>query len=184
MAVLKTNIIGLTEGQKTEPHYFRLLAKGRTLAQNEIRAAKSPDPLNMLSELLQWREAEEQQDKQPEAWLILDGETREQDPTRWRRLQKAFQKADKYGLQIALSQPSFELWLLLHLEDISDKELAKLAGSTPQQINQRLAKYVGGRYRKSDFPFTELSNDMLKRAMAVECEAVRGVKGLCQSLLV
>ena len=183
MAESRTFIIGLTEGQKTEPHYFRLLAKGRSLAPHKIRAAKSPDPLNMLSELLQWRDAEAKQGKALQTWLILDAETKQQDPTRWRRLQKAVGQTQKYGLQVALSQPSFELWLLLHLEALGSEELEKLAKSAPEQINQRLAKHVGGHYRKSDFPFAEMSEEMLERAMAAESAAVGGVQRLCQVLL-
>lgn len=100
-----------TEGVKTEPQYFAILNNCYSFIHVDcLKSSNSPPEVlkNMKDHL-----KKEPLKKSDEAWLVVDKDqwTDEQ----LAQLHAWSQDADNYGL--ALSNPKFEYWLLLHFED-------------------------------------------------------------------
>ncbi len=137
-----------TEGTRTEPAYLMALAEQYAPEKLTITPAKSTDPQRII------RQAIEHIKVHPEdqAWAILDVETG--DSVRRKHLNKAVTDAARFGIQLALSNPSFEYWLLLHeLEPPAEQPPV-----TAQQLHARLSKNWNG-YDKVNLPIERLLNE-------------------------
>jgi hypothetical protein len=112
----KKTILIVCEGKQTEPNYFNALRS--TLRRKNIRVLIIPGGENLVTPiyLVQNMEAERQKlDWDPtndEAWCVFDIE---QVGTH-HSLDQALGFARKHNFQLALSNPAFEYWLLLHFE--------------------------------------------------------------------
>ncbi|MBI2423524.1 MAG: RloB domain-containing protein [Candidatus Hydrogenedentes bacterium] len=106
-------VILAVEGSRTEPAYFGLLDSLSVTVK--IRCLKSHDksaPLHVLKRLKSWIQNEDLA-LSDAAWLVVDRDT-------WSEFDLEQLHAwscgdDRFGL--ALSNPCFEYWLLLHFED-------------------------------------------------------------------
>jgi len=109
-------ILVACEGKQTEPNYFNALRS--TLRHKNIRVLIIPGGENLVTPiyLVQNMEAERKKlDWDPtndEAWCVFDIE---QVGTQ-HSLDQALVFARKHNFQLALSNPAFEYWLLLHFE--------------------------------------------------------------------
>lgn len=100
-----------TEGKKTEPQYFAMF-KYHSAIDIQLLKHDASDPLSVLKQMKVYlNKARLKPDD--EAWLVVDKDnwTREQ----LNRLYAWAQMCCNYGL--AVSNPNFEYWLLLHFED-------------------------------------------------------------------
>lgn len=110
-----------TEGSRTEPMYFDLIKRHcpHTLISclNEKNKSSPREVLKRMKDYLN----RERLRKGDEAWLVIDRDqwTEEQlsELSRWEK------ESPSHGL--ALSNPKFEFWLLLHFEDGSGSSSAK-----------------------------------------------------------
>jgi hypothetical protein len=101
------------EGAKTEPQYFALLNDLHAVIHVTcLKDKHSSSPLQVLKRMTKYLR-EQDLKKSDEAWLVVDKDnwtdSQLQELHQWSRT------ADNYGF--ALSNPSFEYWLLLHFED-------------------------------------------------------------------
>ena len=107
----------LCEGELTEPGYlkaFARLANVRAVATLEIRGL-GREPCTLVKEALKLKRQERRQGSAStqhatQYWCVFDVEAPAQHP----RLLDAVQAAHDNGIQVAVSNPCFELWLLLH----------------------------------------------------------------------
>jgi hypothetical protein len=115
----RDRVLIVCEGHATEPDYFRSL-------RHELRAVpiaikindKSGVPKTVVERAVQLkkdaeRDAKRERDsnlRYDEVWCVFDVDTHPNLPA-------ALQQASANGIQIALSNPCFELWILLHFED-------------------------------------------------------------------
>ena len=125
------------EGSKTEPQYFAMFNELQSIVLVKClkRKATESSPLQVLKGMESYLRKESLR-KTDEAWIVVDKDdwTLEQ----LRKLLQWAKKSIKYGL--ALSNPNFEYWLLLHFED--GKKLA-----TSQECLVRLKKHLSN-YKK------------------------------------
>ena len=141
-----------TEGRKTESQYFEIF-KDRGLAVHiEFLKRKGdsapPQVLERMKNYLKQRGLK----NSDEAWLVVDKD-------QWTdyqllQLHEWSQQADNYGL--ALSNPKFEFWLLLHFEDGSGV-------SNSKTCSRKLKHHIPG-YDK-DINARKISQDMIKKAI-------------------
>ena len=107
------------EGEVTEPEYFS--GWRRFLRSRLISVEISPergDPLRLVEGAVSAkrtaeREAKRERDENlryDEVWCVLDVDDHA-------RLGKARELADRHGISLAISEPCFELWGLLHYQD-------------------------------------------------------------------
>ena len=112
----------VTEGEKTEPHYLLALRDQLQLksAEVEIVHPKGTDPLSLTQRAKALRENRKVEAKNgfsveyDEVWVVFDLETANHP---YREKAKQAQSSKEFsGIDFALSDPSFEYWLLLHEE--------------------------------------------------------------------
>ena len=113
------SVIIVCEGVKTEYQYFEAIRKTLRLPTVTVQVVHSgaTDPRSIVRnalELRQERERERRWSADDTAWAVFDGdEHRLRDPANWN---DAFQIAGK-KVSLAVSNPCFELWYLLHYQD-------------------------------------------------------------------
>jgi RloB-like protein len=91
-----------------------------------------------------------------ERWLLLDVDHCLQS-THTPTFLNAIRRAKSLGVKVALSKPSFELWLLLH--HVEPSEVAALADAREVETRLRLAlgAYNKTRLSKADFPLSSIA---------------------------
>jgi hypothetical protein len=101
-----------TEGTNTEPQYFSMFNDDNTVVLVKIIKNRGSAPNSVLRQMTGYLKESNLQANDA-AWLIVDKD-------RWtdeqlRPLHEWAQSEDRYGL--AVSNPMFEFWLLLHFEN-------------------------------------------------------------------
>ncbi len=105
-------VIG-TEGEKTEPEYFSMLNDYKALVFVKcLKGNRGSSPLRVLKRMKNFLTRENLLPND-EAWLVVDKDNWNDDQLG--QLLDWTKKSEKYGL--AVSNPMFEFWLLLHFED-------------------------------------------------------------------
>jgi hypothetical protein len=91
-----------------------------------------------------------------ERWLLLDVD-HYLESTHTPTFLNAIRRARNLGINVALSKPSFELWLLLH--HVEPSEVATLADAHEVETKLRLAlgAYNKTRLSESDFPLSSVA---------------------------
>ncbi len=104
------------EGKVTEPRYLNELARVEQVRQHAVLDVHGTgyDPQRLVAEAKQAR-LDERGDEEPgtEYWCVFDVEV----PTQHPRLHDAIQMARDNDIEVAASNPCFELWLILHHTD-------------------------------------------------------------------
>ena len=142
-------IIIATEGLKTEPRYFDALAifygSSRTHVQVLKRLESASDPQRVLNQLQEFRR---KYSLKPidELWLVIDVD-------RWtsQMLSDVTSQALQMGASLAVSNPCFEIWLLLHHHALSDYDQSVLDeflqngkdGTSRSRLERELIAIVG-----------------------------------------
>ncbi|MEL7632765.1 RloB family protein [Sporomusa sphaeroides] len=146
-----TRKVGITvliicEGEKTERIYFGNYKKRGTGIKVEIPNSSNTDPINLL------RYAEMKADDlginkdNGSVWLVFDC-----DANKNRNLARVKKEADERNIQIIYSNPSFEIWYLLHY-------VYSTASLTNPQLETELKKYIPN-YSKSKCFFQKLKQN-------------------------
>ncbi|MET9295698.1 RloB family protein [Streptomyces sp. NPDC003077] len=110
------------EGARTEPDYFRLLNEvyGERGSGKMFRLhVCSPSHANGLRPEAVVEQVPAEADPDCEKWAFFD---RDAADCRETAIRKAMRRAAGHGVQVALSHPSFELWLLLHFQPFTSQE--------------------------------------------------------------
>lgn len=97
------------EGQKTEDIYFSGIRREFRLTTARLRVVSlGADPLRVV------QEAESLRDEYDHTWAVFDVEAPGAHAIPHARFSQAVKRADHLGIRCAISNPCFELWLLLH----------------------------------------------------------------------
>jgi hypothetical protein len=112
------SILIVCEGTKTEPEYFRHLGSlHRTVLRMDIRPA-GVDPKALVERAVEiMKAAEMDAQRKGDSHLSYDSVWCVFDVDDHRRLSDAKQQALANGIKLAISNPCFELWFLLHFQD-------------------------------------------------------------------
>ena len=140
-----------TEGIKTEPSYFAIFNDHSVVHVHCVKRDRGSAPAQVLRDMERYLERQ-QIVETAEAWLVVDKD-------QWTYAQLAelhrwSQGADNRGL--ALSNPRFEYWLLLHFEDGAGI-------SSSQECSRRLRRHLPD-YDKS-VDHRKFSRDMIVKAV-------------------
>ncbi|GAA2431351.1 RloB family protein [Streptomyces glaucus] len=108
------------EGECTEKHYLRGLRSD--LSGLPVQIALGPEhgvPTALVRAAIKHKERapRSRQDRftaYDEVWCVMDVEA----PTPHPDLERALREARDHGIKVALSNPCFELWLLLHFQEV------------------------------------------------------------------
>ena len=108
------------EGCKTEPGYFREIAKRWGIRTQVIvlPAPKGNNPINVLEAAIEEREKKKYEDfdeNHDEVWCVFDREGIHHKPSTFdQTLDRA--RSKKINIECAVSVPCFEFWYLLHFK--------------------------------------------------------------------
>ena len=141
------------EGKYTEPLYFKAI--NRELRLPTVKVIVLPhdgtDPLSIINKVLGKRQDIKREgtwEKEDLAWAVFDGDEHiQRDPNNWHQ---AIQKAKKENIQLAITNPSIELWYLIHFQDHS-------ANISQDKAEKRLNKHIPN-YEKSRCYYPEQLN--------------------------
>lgn len=128
---IKTFIHLCVEGQATEKEYFEALnsePRMRNKVTFKIRKVE-PDPLQLVEEAKALAMGSGM-DETDQVWCVFDVEY----PIRHGRLMEAVELARKAGINTAVSNPAFEVWLLFHTQKVT-KHMSSEAAKKMQRGN-------------------------------------------------
>jgi len=132
----KPRILIVCEGTVTEPEYFEDLCRRERTCIPDVKPGGDPKTLVEKAASIK-KESKRSARKDPNlgyehVWCIFDVDTHP-------RLAEAEQQARDNEIDVAISNPRFELWALLHFQD----QRASIAGSEVQRLcRQYMPDYV------------------------------------------
>ena len=169
-------IVIASEGKDTERIYFKALAKEYTnprvhvhILERSVDEQNNSSPEHVLKQLNDYK-SQYELEADDELWLVVDKD-------RWTEAmlsRVATECSQEVAMHMALSNPCFELWLLLHLEDA--------ASLTPEEQmrwmeNRRKSKnadpYLKVQLRQEMGSYHEADYDALMLIKHVEVAIVR-----------
>ncbi len=131
------------EGSATEPTYFNAVTKYLRLAAVTVRGAKGSAPMTVVQDAVKAKtrregEAQESPSIAPydQVWCVFDVD---QHP----KLKDAVAFAEKYQINVALSNPCFEFWLLLHFERFAKTNQSR--SQIRRELNRHIPDYCKGK---------------------------------------
>lgn len=131
-------ILVLCGGRSTEPQYFRGLKKERRnpAVRVDVRD-KGVDPAGLVRHAASLRDARDYD----HVWCVVDVDQFD--------VARAFALARMEGINLAVSNPCFEYWLLLHFEQCA----APLScyGDVARRLSKHLPNYTKSALKFSDF---------------------------------
>ncbi len=160
-------ILIVTEGGKTEPNYFVELRNRFRLSATDIEVVHpdGTDPVTLTNKAIELREKRKNEAKSgilveyDEVWVVFDLEKTHD--IRREQAKRAKVLPGAKGVNFALSDPSFEYWLLLHCEyttaSFPDND------SVEQRLKNHWPDYTKGSRPSPDF--LEKVPDAVKHAL-------------------
>lgn len=122
---IKPVILIITEGSQTEPRYFQHFRTRQTNIDIRVVGSRTSsgetDYSNLVHKAIQIQNKNQISVSEGDAvWIVADGDVNYHNPdpvnTKDSQLRKARKIADTKGIQLAISNPCFELWYLLHFQ--------------------------------------------------------------------
>jgi hypothetical protein len=101
-----------------------------------------------------------------EFWVLMDTD-HHVNPNHQKAFIQALKAADQSGFQIAVSNPSFELWLLLHHDDLDGAASYCSSASVQKALKAVLGSYDKRKIDTARFPISKVP-DAIRRARALE----------------
>lgn len=161
----RKTLVLFCEGSRTEPDYLEALKrdpKVRAHSAVELRvevAGSGAVPLTLVKKAVVARErARKEQDEIDEFWCVFDVEWPRNHP----HLAEAVALAGRNGIRLAISNPCFELWLVLHFSDHRSFLDSHAAVRLRQDCDGQPGKALGGA------PYMPLKEVAAERARRLE----------------
>lgn len=113
-------ILIVTEGAKTEPKYFEAVRRCLGLRTTEVKVLRGDgnDAVSVVSTAIQVRDERRREVRRgasqvvafDDVWAVFDSERADTNP----KLDEALRLAEARHIKVALSNPCFEYWVMLH----------------------------------------------------------------------
>ncbi len=136
----RKTIVVFCEGEASEPDYVRALKRLPNVRRStSVTIEIDPGhgvPLTLVQAAIERR----QDDEVDECWCVFDVEWPQHHPN----LHRAAELAAQHGIEVAISNPCFELWLILHYEDRSAFMDTRAAEQRSRQLDGRDGKRIDG----------------------------------------
>lgn len=170
---IKPRVVIACEGKKTEHCYFTDINRIERLTSVEVVLLphEGTDPRTVVGQVAEFIKREKRGQswtKEDRAWAVFDGDEHRQDAQQLQNWHAAIDQADALKIGLAVSNPSFEFWYLLHFREHFNY-------LTRDQAKQLLKDYLP-RYEKPDrlYPVLQpLTTEAIQRAEWLELQAQR-----------
>src|SRR5262249_31660826 len=144
----KTRVLIVCEGRETEPNYFRGLREEEAVRQNfavEVKKGKGGSCLMVVQQTIaEPDKAAARREEYDEAWCVFDVEQGGQGA----QVSNARTLADRQGIRLAASNPSFEVWLLAHF--VRTRRAFHNCDAVIEELNKHWQPAFGRNYQKND----------------------------------
>ncbi|MDG2669756.1 RloB family protein [Vibrio parahaemolyticus] len=177
-------IIISCEGNNTEPEYFTAIKEVlsehiSSLVEIELveKAAGGSEPQDVLDNLQNYVDKYDFSKDHDSLWLVCDREKVIDRKTGSKGLLEVTPVCEEKGYSMALTNPLFEFWLLMHIADVSEYcsetlYMNEKVNSTRRYIDKELSNILEGNggYSKKTGKFNRLivTIDNVKRAIEQE----------------
>ena len=152
------------EGQ-TEEAYFRYISRvlrGSGVVIKSARDSTAPDELVALA--IKYKKGDDVRGLEPDAfdevWAVFDWDNQTS------AVRTAMQQAERHGIRVALSNPSFEVWVIWHFQEFMT------TGCLPGQVEAQLLKAWPDYTKGTQADFSKLPSGgttaALERAMRAD----------------
>lgn len=162
----RKSILIVCEGTKTEPLYFRGLVKHFKLSTVDAVAARGSVPMTVVSDAARQRKDRAKKAEHSdtcvaydEVWCVFDVDVHP-------NMKSALKTAKDNGLNVALTNPCFEYWLLLHFIDFGETNLSR------QKMQSKLKRHLPNYEKGHDY-----TNDLVSKVP----DAIRRAENILKS---
>lgn len=100
-------------------------------------------------------------DEDDELWMLLDTD-HYTNGSHLKTFRSTIKRAQKKGVNVALSKPCFELWLLLHHVEESDVKSLENAGKTEKKLRKELGQYDKTCLKQGHYPLESVSKACMR----------------------
>lgn len=155
----------VTEGARTEPDYLHALEAARVIPVERVKLrVHGPEsgasaPRHLVEQAAKHREAITPWQTDDEVWLLFDVDL-QSGSNREAQVRETVRDASQRGWNVAVSNPCFELWYLLHADSPPD-EVPSNCHAVAQAVRAAL-----GAYSKTHVPAVALQESRLRAACA------------------
>lgn len=154
----RKTVLIFCEGEASEPDYINAVKRLPQVKRNvAINIEIDPDrgvPLTLVERAVARLTSDPEID---ECWCVFDVEWPRHHPN----LDKAIRLAKTKGVKLAVSNPCFELWLILHFQDQTAFLDTRAAESLSRRLEGRVGKRIDGA------KYLPLRRDASRRAAAL-----------------
>jgi hypothetical protein len=144
----KTRVLIVCEGRETEPNYFRGLREEEAVRQKfsvEVKKGKGGSCLVIVEQAIaEQKKAAARGEDFDEVWCVCDVEQ----AGRREQVIRAQALANQHGIRLALSNPSFECWVLAHF--VRTKKTFAACGKVVDELNKHWRRAFDRAYEKTD----------------------------------
>lgn len=191
------------EGSRTEPDYFKGIEKHRhalqinklidlVILERTVDDGKS-HPKHILDGAIEHLDLSTvTYDAQvDEVWLIFD---RDKQNVSAKQLDEIISECDKRRFKIALSNPTFEFWLLCHFDDVNtlpkDELLSNRHISNRHRfVSKQLTDIIEGGYNKNNLRFSDFESRISvavanSRKFATDIKALKTELGTSMAVII
>lgn len=172
------------EDEKTEPEYFKQFIPcfpDRTLYLKPVGTGLSP--LRVVEQAIIEKsdletESTKKFGKDDAVWVVFDKDDAELNDTTINNFNRAFEIAEKNKFNIAYSNEAFELWFLLHLEDVPSSHPIPRG-----DIYNRLEEVIRQNPDESNFTYEHGKTNILEKIKHIgnESKAIERAEILLQA---
>lgn len=173
-------LISIASEGKTEEQYFDGIHDMNTseiIKVERLEKISETDtkshPIHVIDLLNERKEHWEEYGVEPsELWMVVD---RDRQNVSKKQIKSIIEKCNKEGYNLALSNPTFEFWLLLHLKNIKEYSYDDLldnnkVNKSRRFIDKELSNLLGG-YNKKKLKFSDFERGItnaIKRAKKLD----------------
>jgi len=154
----RKSILIVCEGAETEPKYFNALRKAHKLGTVSVKVVGGKGKtaaVQVVERSIKLREARKKQASASlkyaayeEVWCVLDRESKHENKS----FERAKIVAEQNNISLAVSNPAFEYWYLLHFE------YTTRSFQNAKAVEKELEKYIP-EYDKSDNVFIQFESN-------------------------
>jgi hypothetical protein len=148
----RKTVVVFCEGEASEPDYISALKRLPAVRNNTSMNIEIAPECGVPLSLVKWAVERARDDEVDECWCVFDVEWPKHHPN----LDKALCLAQEHGIRLAISNPCFELWLILHFKD-------QTAFLTTAEAERRSRQFDGRAGKRID-----ADNYMQRRAAATK----------------
>lgn len=149
------------EDEKTEPAYFEQFKQQipeKTIYLKSVGTGR--DAKGVVTEAIKEKEKLEQEAKKEVdvVWVVFDKDDADENETKIKKFEEAFEIAAKQQFKIAYSNEVFEVWLLLHLVELDAQQAIPR-----KEIYTMLEEHIQTHQGHEDFVYLHGKTDILEK---------------------